>query len=221
MATVSLDLPIVGNNNSTEDPKIRSNFSAIQTAVNGNLNADNILPTVADNLGLNYTGTVHRGKSIIATEESRTNTAYGLLTTPDRVQNVVLPTDGILCVAYQAQMKQTVINSAQATIFLGAVEVVKPLGATYASVGNSVSPSTANMYATIATAQGIMMFDNAGTDQAAPPTTGVSLGDQQFNGDIMKIWAAAGTYDVSVQFKCSSGTLSVKNRKMWVWTIGF
>jgi hypothetical protein len=34
------------------------------------------------------------GKSIIATEETRTNVAYGTLTTPDVVTGIVLPTDG-------------------------------------------------------------------------------------------------------------------------------
>ena len=35
------------------------------------------------------------------------------------------------------------------------------------------------------------------------------------------VFAAAGTYDISVQFKASSGSVTVKNRKLWVWTMGF
>lgn len=35
------------------------------------------------------------------------------------------------------------------------------------------------------------------------------------------LFAAAGTYDVSVQFKSSSGTVTAKERKLWVWTMGF
>lgn len=32
---------------------------------------------------------------------------------------------------------------------------------------------------------------------------------------------AAGTYDVSVQFKASSGSVTVKERKLWIVSMGF
>jgi hypothetical protein len=35
------------------------------------------------------------------------------------------------------------------------------------------------------------------------------------------IFAAAGTYDISVQFKASSGNVLAKNRKLWVYTMDF
>jgi hypothetical protein len=38
---------------------------------------------------------------------------------------------------------------------------------------------------------------------------------------ICSVFAAAGTYAVSVQFLASSGTVTVKNRRLWVWTQGF
>ena len=40
-------------------------------------------------------------QGIIATEESRTNTAYGPLATPDVVKGIVLPTDGLIVVGYR------------------------------------------------------------------------------------------------------------------------
>lgn len=75
--------------------------------------------TVAAKLGLSQTGDVRRGKSIIATEESRTNTSYGLLATPDRVQSVVLPTDGLLRVTFSALWKEASLGAARAAIFVG------------------------------------------------------------------------------------------------------
>jgi hypothetical protein len=40
-------------------------------------------------------------------------------------------------------------------------------------------------------------------------------------GGPVKVFAAAGTYDISVQFKTSAGTLSVKNRKLWARAVAF
>jgi hypothetical protein len=34
-------------------------------------------------------------------------------------------------------------------------------------------------------------------------------------------FAAAGTYTISIQVKASSASVTIKNRKLWVWTIGF
>src|SRR4051812_26149246 len=48
------------------------------------------------------------GSSIIATEESRTNVAYGKLPTPDQVSGVVLPPNGLIVVVYQALWKSSV-----------------------------------------------------------------------------------------------------------------
>jgi hypothetical protein len=50
------------------------------------------------------------GKANIAAAESTTATSYaiGNLTTPDRVQNVVMPTDGLIAVWYQAIWQNTV-----------------------------------------------------------------------------------------------------------------
>jgi hypothetical protein len=33
------------------------------------------------------------------------------------------------------------------------------------------------------------------------------------------IFAAAGTYVVSIQFKSTSGTVTVKGRKLWAWSM--
>jgi hypothetical protein len=57
-------------------------------------------------------------KSIIATEQSREGAAYGLLPTPDQV-TVVLPTDGLIAVAYKATWKNSVGSAGMAAIFIG------------------------------------------------------------------------------------------------------
>lgn len=219
MAVVSLDLPIIGNNNSTEDPKLRSNFSAIQTAINGNLNADNILPADADKLGLSYTGVVHRGKSIIATEETRTNAAYGTLTTPDRVQNIVLPTDGLIAVAYTALFKCSVSGAGRAAIFVGANQL-KGMASNSAPTIQECSSANATNYDWLLTVGGGLSSLISGTSDASSITTGLAFGWGASGGPAW-IFAAAGTYDISIQFKSATGTCSLKDRRLWVWTTSF
>ena len=193
--------------------------------------------TLYEEAGANSSGAVRRGKSIIATEESRTNTAYGTLTTPDRVQNIVLPTDGLICVAYQAMWKESVNAAASADIFLGSNQLAhavanNPAGA---QVSPAVSPGGAGAYQPISTfANGLLggVSSDAsvyGGDATTGQSVGVNfLGTNQAvpsaslsAGGPCYIFAAAGTYTVSVQFKASSGSVTAKERKLWVWTMGF
>src|SRR6266496_5146863 len=89
----------------------------------GHIDANNLDATIKSELGVNGDGIVRRGKSIIATSESRTNAAYGLMPTPDCVQNVVMPTDGLIFISYQATWQQSVASAAFAAIFLNAVQL--------------------------------------------------------------------------------------------------
>lgn len=191
-------------------------------------------------------GQQDQGKSIIATSESRTNVAYGLLTTPDRVQNVVMPTDGLIAVLYQATWQESVNGAARAAIFIGANQqtinaISGPLAvaaATTAAGGGTDHPlvshpgglgslgSAAASGADVTTGQAVGLVAYGGT--AVP--LGVELGGTVYQGVAPDathaylyggpcyIFAAAGTYDVSVQFKATSGSVTAKNRKLWVWS---
>jgi hypothetical protein len=63
-----------------------------------------LLATLGSNLP---GGAIHRGKTIIATEESSSSNAFTTLTTPDLVSNIVLPANGLLRVNYLAYGKGT------------------------------------------------------------------------------------------------------------------
>lgn len=182
-----------------------------------------------------------RGKSIIATTESRTNTAYGLMTTPDRVQNVVLPTDGLIAVAFQGLFKSSVARAGRAAIFIDANQLVVGTGQGAPREQAAVTPASGTEYTHLVSHP----LGLAGTDAASAvvgdATTGQAVGLHSENnvgsgqeiggliaastpvqvGGVCRIFAAAGTYDVSVQFKASSGSVTAKSRKLWVWTMGF
>jgi hypothetical protein len=65
--------------------------------------------------------------------------------------------------------------------------------------------------------------DNA-TVYAGDVTTGQLVGRVGASfpgGGQIVVFAAAGTYVVSVQFNSSSGSVTVAGRKLWVWTEAF
>jgi hypothetical protein len=202
---------------------------------------------VADALGLTQPGTVRRGKSIIAADESRTNTAYGLLATPDRVQGLVLPTDGLICVGYQATWRNSANDgtdgNGRAAIFIGANQLAVPGVAIAAPAAEAaIGPVTLNSDTPLGSFPGGL----AGHASATPAytgdvTTGQAISVGAVNGSKIElagsklsigvtllqvgglclIFAAAGAYDISVQFKAASGSVSAKNRKLWAMAMGF
>lgn len=211
-------------------------FSTVYTKFKTFANAGTLLPadlnSIQDDLGnqlatnnvmsgVNEGSNVRRGKSIISTSESRTNVAYGLLATPDQVQNVILPTDGLIVVSYQAIWQNSVSNAGRAAIFLGANQLKAAL-----TTGAPTIMESAGV-AEIAD-DGILHSDcfglrsASGVGASTDVTTGQIIGSTSSSSSgPCYIFAAAGTYTVSVQFKSPSGSVTVKNRKLWVWTMGF
>lgn len=192
--------------------------------------------SVLDKAGISSAATVRRGKSIIAAAESRSSTSYGTLTTPDQVSNVVLPTDGLLAIVYQATWQESVAGAARAAIFIGAnqfkaaghsgspvvqeADTLAQPAATdrlLATHGGGLYSQTGAAYSEVATGQAIG-FATGNLVSVAGMTPGAN-GQVPFGG-LCLVDVPAGTYTVSIQFKASSGSVTVKNRKLWVWTIG-
>jgi hypothetical protein len=148
----------------------------------------------------------------------------------------VLPTNGLLAVWYQALWQQSVNGAASADIFLNGVQLqsaVNPGATSYSS-----SPATINTtinsnfvlgsyWAGLQSAQAQTTGINTGGITSIP-STGVALGSP-FNNTFQEFWAggpcyitaAAGTYTVSVQFKASSGSVTVSNRTLRVQALSF
>lgn len=209
------------------------------------LEPDSLQAALAEKIGVSQTGNVRRGKSIIATEESRTNAAYGTLTTPDRVQSVVLPTDGLIRVAYSALWKESNLGAARAAIFVGAnqlkVDAPGEAGAAVIEAAALGFPSGPNVYSGLKSCPvGLIGGVNAGSQVAtgqaiglASSTTAGITPQVELNGNVRTLeegvfggvclieGLAAGSYDVSVQFKASAGSVSAKERRLWVEAIGY
>lgn len=175
--------------------------------------------TVTDILGLTTTAAGHggaqvrRGSLYIATEEARTNTAYGTLTTPDQVVGVVMPSPGFMVVLYRLQIKSATNGAGRCSLFLGANEVVTANGGSMEAQAGGGD----NVYLPMTTGSGGMAI---GSSLGTEVTTGQLVGTGN-GGGACYIGAAAGTYTVSAQFKASTGSVTAKERRLWVWTVGF
>lgn len=182
----------------------------------------------------------------IPTSQARTNVAYGTLTTPDQVLGVSLPNDGMIFVFYQATWQESVAGVARAAIFLGANQLKIYSVATAGPVTQAArigAGAVTNQDDLLASSSQGLISVNASVGYTGDITTGQALAamyvdssstvNQEINGGTVAntagatgigtggacmIFAAAGTYDISIQFKSSSGTVTVKNRHLWVWT---
>lgn len=197
---------------------------------------DKIATADLQKLGLSDS-VIRRGKSIVGTEESRTNTAYGTLTTPDQVSGVVLPTDGLIFVAYQATWKSNGSADANAAIFLNGTQLQTSRSGYIFPVTQSATTNTSRETSLTSAPVGLVSAYTPATAYTGDVTTGQAIGVAGATdfatssggffssaaglGGPCIIFAAAGTYTISVQFKATSGTVTAKNRKLWVWTMDF
>lgn len=177
-----------------------------------------------DQVGVTGGGVTRSGKSIIATSEARANAAYGTLTTPDQVAGIVLPTDGLIMVMYRAIWQESVDGAARAAIFVGANQLQVagtngggPAAQETACGGNAATDAYMHTFA------GGLENQAAGASAyTGDVATGQAVGrNNTGSGGFCYIEAAAGTYTISVQFKASSGSVTVKNRKLWVRAVTF
>jgi hypothetical protein len=177
------------------------------------------------------------GKSIIATQQTRENTVYGKLTTPDEV-TVVMPENGLIAVGFQATWESSVQSAGRAAIFIGTNQLkISVVGQPEAQAAPS---GTAGWNDLVSSCGGLVSSRIAESTSSPPATTGQVLGAGvfgeenfrttigatgppetagKFAGGPCYIFAAAGTYTISVQFKTTSGSVIVKNRKLWVWSM--
>lgn len=229
MTLISTTLPTIGEANASADPDVRNSLQSIINVVNGQLDSTNLTPggvlaaSLADaaRLGLTDGGTVRRGKVHNDAGDSTSSTSFVQLGTPDRVQNVVLPTDGLIVVLYQAIAVASVSNAAICAIFLGANQLTVPasgLGAPAQQSGQGGHPGGAT-FGTTATGLNGWATATGSTEVTTGEIAGGSVGVG--SAGPCYIFAAAGAYDVSVQWRVTSGNVTVSKRHLWVWTVGF
>lgn len=162
-------------------------------------------------------------KVAIATEETITNVNYTKMTTPDQVE-IFVPANGLIAVAFQAQFKSTSNGTLRAALFLGvnqlksaggAAPAVQEAKATYVG-GANFMPLTSNDQglSTIAAGPEAAYAGDVATGQIVGQFPEVPGG----SGPCF-IFAAAGSYTISVQYKHSVGNITARERKLWAWVV--
>lgn len=192
-----------------------------------------------------------RGATNIATSQSTSSTTFTTLATPDQVTGIVLPANGLIRVWYQALWQYSAgTGSAQAAIFIGSNQLLvqgwdgggaghaplpeaafgtpaapnEPLFSFFGGLASGSSSTAASADATTGQAVGYI------NGNGGPPS--IQLGVQQMSipsgsqvvsaiGGPCDIFASAGTYTISVQFKASAGSVTASNRKLWVQAVPF
>lgn len=172
----------------------------------------------AAKLGLSEAGIVRRGKSIVAASENFTQTSFGYAPTPDRVQNIVLPTDGLIFVVFDAAWQSSASGAGSAGIFVGSTIAKGVSGGSYPVTGGATSVGTGVNHLTSApSTSGLVSASGGYTPLGSDP----QVIAENTSGSAAVIMAAAGTYDVGIKYKSTSGSVTVSDRKLWVWTVGF
>ncbi len=174
------------------------------------LNSENDLTT--EGIAKGFLGRVY-APTVIATEQERESASFGTLTTADEVKNVVVPENGLIAVSYLAIAKSSVSGAGRVAIFIGANQL-KKLGATAPEVSEVSTFETA--FSTVHAGNIGLVQTNAGTSFV---TTGQTLGTAG-GGNWCYVTVAAGTYNVSVQYKATSGKVVAKERSLRVGVVG-
>lgn len=215
LAYTTLGGIIAGAPNTASD--VTTAFTQAQTSIN-NVDAEQFTDALAQYTGVNNGSHVGRGKCIIATSEARTSTSYGTHTTPDQVTGIVVPSDGLLFIHYSATWQESVSGAARAAIFIGSNQLKYVDGSGAAPVvqetaHNNTATQNQPLY-TIASAN--TLIGTTGTGGWADVTTGQSMAQPVVVDNL-----AAGTYTISVQTKSTSGSVTLSNRRLRVWVVGF
>lgn len=191
--------------------------------------------TVTDILGLTTTASGHGGAAVrrgiteIAGSQNVTGTSYALLATPDRVQNVVVPSNGLLYVAYWATMTLDGVAAnyeTRAAIFIGANQLKTMSAGAAPVVDESTHPADFNKDIIVYTSdQGMQASSSGAAGGTSEIGTGLTVTSSTAGDglDFVVIKVDPGTYDISVQFMNTVGarTTGVKNRHLYVVTKAF
>jgi hypothetical protein len=215
-----ITLPRLNQTGSNEFSDVSANDEAIATVVNGELDHTN-LSSAAGITNAQLAGEIENSKlksakltwytpKVIATEEARSNTSFGTLTTADEISSVVLAENGLILLAYLAEVKSSVSDAGRVAIFLGSNQL-KQEGATVETATEGT-----NFHRFSSSREGLSLGGSA-----SQVTTGELVGGTGTKaGGFALIYAAAGTYTVAIKYKATSGSVTAKERKLWVATLG-
>jgi len=152
---------------------------------------------------------------VIAKEELRESTTYGTLPTADLIKEVKVGSSGLLRVGYSARFKSSVSGAGTAAIFLGANQI--KLYTTEPKVQGA--STTGTVFRQLSSSPATGLATNSSNEAVGADVTTGQLLSVTTTGGMAELFLAAGTYEVSVQYKATSGSVTAKERRLWVETV--
>ncbi len=168
--------------------------------------------------------------------DTTSSVSFTVMPNPDEVE-VTVPTGGLIQVGFQAQWQETVAAAGRAALFIGGNQLKAAFftgGTSAASFQEADTQSgSANVPLSLASFPGGLVSVVTATPYTGDVTTGQAVGvtatgalryraatvavteaaDTQ--GGLCTVFAAAGTYRISVRYRATSGSVSVAQRKLW------
>lgn len=145
---------------------------------------------------------------VVTAEEARASAEFGFLTTEDKISGVELAEDGLMLIFLRTHVKSSVSGAGHAAVFLNGTQLKTRTGAS-----NDEGLTSGTGFG--------LIFTSAEGLTVAMPTENADVATGQILGpDALAVYAAAGTYTVGVKYKASSGSVTAKERRLMVATLG-
>lgn len=220
MAEFTYEVPANGEPRATGEGKVATALQKLKEGLTGGLTNSNLSGAAGitrANLAAESKPVTWYESKIIATEQSRESTSFGTLTTADEITGVVVPAGGIVVVRYKANVKSSVSGAGRVALFIGANQLKSneigggPLNQEAATTATTFHAFTSSIWG----------ITGSSIESGADVTTGQSLAAGSNGGRCEIHGLPAATYAISVQYKATSGTITAKERKLWVTVEGY
>lgn len=200
----------VGELASTGDPRILAQLAGQNEALDAN-NKTLSFSLSKGNLGRWFTPVE------IPTEQSRESASFGTLATADEVKSVTLGTGGLIVIAYRAIWKASVASAGRAAVFIGLNQLKAQISAGAPEVQEVETPASTALRTLGTSGAGLVTGVVEATTFAAVSGQVLTPGG---TGGLAYVFVNAGTYDISVQYRATSGKVTAKERALLVGVIG-
>lgn len=152
----------------------------------------------------------------IVKEESRESVGFGTLPTADEIKEITVPENGVVRLGYTAAIKSSVANEGRVSFFVNGTQIKADKGGTEPGQQEVQTKSTTFHHISscpkgLETSAVNAWLGDVTSGQA------LSTGDSLSQGGFCTIYGLApATYSFSVRYKALSGSITSKERRLWV-----
>lgn len=211
--SINPELPSGGEPRGTADGKIKGSLITLRDALNGLLNSENKVTKASAESGL-YSKIIP-AEQVITTTTFKKMSENGAGGTADEIPGIVMAENGLLLIGFSGAVKSSSSSEGRVGLFLGANQT--KVQNTSGSLSNVEVTTFNTAFHRVVSSPSLGLSSAEGATFTSDETTGQVLGYSTAGaGGLVAIFVAAGTYTVSVKFKAAAGSVTAKERKLWV-----